>query len=258
MKKIIYAFGVLILFSFLLFITPIVNLSEASEEQSDTSKKIKEIIIQVIQNVPDGLIYQVGSRGRGVQEFQNLLISVGFSSIGSADGKYGNKTAAAVKEFQEANRLSVTGKADLATQIMLLVRNSDFSSKGDSHIAKIQNYAISIWENKACYVGAVDASNNFIEGTYYYLTGDYYAGEYKNNLRSGKGTAHFANGDVYVGQWKDDTMNGNGTYYYGDTTSTEYYKGNMTDNKMNGKGTYYLNGKKITGKWANNRHLSWK
>lgn len=237
---------------------PFVNLSEASEEQADVSKKIEEVITQVIKNAPHALTYSVGSRGKGVQAFQNLLISAGYSSIGSADGKYGNKTAAAVKEFQEANQLSATGKADLATQVMLIIRNGTFSSKGDSYIAKIQNYVINIWENKACYVGAIDDSDDFIEGTYYYFTGDYYTGEYKNNLRSGKGTAYFANGDVYVGQWKDDAMNGSGTYYYGGTTSTEYYKGNMTNNKMNNKGTYYLNGKKITGKWSNNRHMSWK
>ena len=205
MKKSRYTFGILALFSFLLFITPLVNLSEASEEevktskdivevvkkviqeeQTNASKDIENVIKQVIKNAPYGLTYNVGSRGKGVQAFQNLLISAGYSSIGKADGNYGNKTAAAVKEFQEANQLSATGKADLATQIMLLVCNSTFSSKGSIYIAKIQNYAIIIWKNKACYVGVVDAFDNFIEGTYYYCTGNYYVGGYKNNLRYGK------------------------------------------------------------------------
>ena len=141
---------------------------------------------------------------------------------------------------------------------MLVLQNNSFVRSDKVYTAQKQNYVINFWPEKAFYIGAVSGAGSFVEGTYYYFTGNYYAGEYKNNLRSGKGTAHFTNGDVYVGQWKDDAMDGDGTYYYGGTKSGEYYKGKMSNNKMNGKGTYYLNGKKITGKWSNNQHVSWK
>ena len=186
------------------------------------------------------------------------MSSVGYSSAGKADGIYGRKTSDAVRKFQAANNLPVTGNADLATQFRLVVHNGSFSRKRNSCIFRVRNYAVIIWPGKALYIGAADRSDNLIEGTYCYPNGSYYAGEYKNNMRSGRGTAHFANGDVYAGQWKNDAMHGHGTYYYGGINSIEYYKGNMTNNTMNGSGTYCLNGVKIPGRWFYNRHIKWK
>lgn len=246
-KRTYFPLSLLITF-LVLFVASVAGLSEATTVEE---------FLKGNQGV-EGLTYQVGSRSAGVREFQNLLINYGYSSIGEADGSYGNKTAAAVKEFQAKVNLPVTGKADLSTQFMLLMHCGSFIEKGETFVAQVKNYIMVIWPSKAYYIGAVDQSGNFMEGTYYYASGDYYAGEYKSNLRSGKGTAHFANGDVYIGQWKNDAMNGNGTYYYGGVKSKEYYQGNMTDNTMDGKGTYYLNGKKITGRWSKNKHVSWK
>lgn len=52
-----------------------------------------------------------GSKGTAVTQLQTQLNDLGFS-VGTVDGKYGNKTVQAVKAFQKAMGLNVTGKAD--------------------------------------------------------------------------------------------------------------------------------------------------
>lgn len=52
-----------------------------------------------------------GSKGAAVTQLQTRLNDLGFS-VGTVDGKYGNKTVQAVKTFQKAMGLNVTGKAD--------------------------------------------------------------------------------------------------------------------------------------------------
>ena len=253
------------LLAFLLFLTSAVLSAEASVPDGDIRTLLEQInassdvtgideIIAGLRNA-EGLLYKSGSKGNGVREFQNVLLSIGYTSVSKADGTYGSKTASAVKEFQAANKLPVTGEADLITQFFVVMRNSSFTRRGTAYIAQAENYAVVIWPSKAFYVGALDKSGNLSEGTYYYFSGGYYAGWYRNNKRFGKGTAHFANGDVYSGEWNNDAMNGYGTYYYGGIDSAKYYKGNMTNNMMNGKGTYYSGGSKITGKWFNNRRV---
>ena len=55
-----------------------------------------------------------GARGDAVKELQKKLIDLGYLS-GSADGVYGSKTAAAVKAYQKANKLSADGVAGSKT-----------------------------------------------------------------------------------------------------------------------------------------------
>ncbi len=235
------------------------NIKQILAEQLKESQDTEEIL-NALQNV-EGLVYRSGSRGNGVREFQNVLLSRGYS-IGNADGVYGIKTAAAAGEFQAANNLPVTSEADLITQFILVINNNAFVQKGSTYIARLNNYAVIIWPGKAFYVGALDSSGSLSEGTYYYFSsysgGGCYAGEYKNNKRSGKGTAKFANGDVYTGHWNNDAMNGYGTYsFYSGFALDPYfsfheYKGYMLNNTMHGEGTYYLNGTEIAGRWSNN------
>ncbi len=237
--------------------TQISNINQFLVKQLKESSDTDEIL-KGLQNA-EGLIYRSGSKGNSVQKFQNLLLACGYSSIGKADGAYGSKTIAAVRNFQLVHNLPATGEADLITQFSLIMNNSSFKRKENIYIAQVQDYAVIIWPGKAFYVGALDKSGTLSEGTYYYFSNyfmsGYYVGAYKNNQRSGKGTAHFENGDVYTGQWNNDAMNGYGTYYYGGITSANYYEGNMSNNMMNGKGTYYSDGTKITGRWSHNRYV---
>lgn len=57
----------------------------------------------------------VGSTGAAVKQLQQLLINAGVDVGGGVDGIYGAMTANAVKRFQQAKGLPVTGKADSAT-----------------------------------------------------------------------------------------------------------------------------------------------
>lgn len=59
-----------------------------------------------------------GSKGEEAKKLQIRLIELGYLT-GSADGIYGNGTAAAVSAFQQQHDLDVTGNADVATQEIL-------------------------------------------------------------------------------------------------------------------------------------------
>ena len=59
---------------------------------------------------------QKGDKNNYVKEIQKVLISKGFScGNGGADGIFGNDTLAAVKKFQSAKKLTVTGIIDYDT-----------------------------------------------------------------------------------------------------------------------------------------------
>ena len=76
---------------------------------------------EVLVNNPDGAwlgaytALRQGDEGQLVRELQSALIEAGFLS-GSADGKYGQRTAQAVADFQAVNGLNNSGYADIATQ----------------------------------------------------------------------------------------------------------------------------------------------
>ncbi len=48
------------------------------------------------------------------------------------------------------------------------------------------------------------------KGTYFYIYGDKYIGEFVDYKKEGKGTYTWANGDSYCGQWEDDEYHGKG------------------------------------------------
>jgi peptidoglycan hydrolase-like protein with peptidoglycan-binding domain len=74
---------------------------------------------------------KIGSRGELVERVQNALMDAGFTVVGGADGIYGALTANAVKSFQNANGLALTGEVDDATaQLLELV---DGSTGDDEH-----------------------------------------------------------------------------------------------------------------------------
>ena len=69
---------------------------------------------------PAGPVVQLGSRGRAVSRVQQLLIKAGINVIGGADGLFGVNTRSAVRSFQRANGLSVTGVVDARTDASLV------------------------------------------------------------------------------------------------------------------------------------------
>ena len=62
---------------------------------------------------------KTGSRGSAVKTLQQTIIDAGFTVVGGADGIFGVLTANALRSFQNANGLGVTGVVDDATASML-------------------------------------------------------------------------------------------------------------------------------------------
>lgn len=74
-----------------------------------------------------------GSRGAAVKRVQQQLIAAGISLYGGADGIFGLHTQRAVRQFQQAKGLKVTGVVDAATAKAL---NGGSTSSGGSAPAK--------------------------------------------------------------------------------------------------------------------------
>ena len=85
----------------------------------------------------------------------------------------------------------------------------------------------------------------------YYRSGNVYIGTWKNNLREGKsGTYYFLNGDRYEGNYLKDRREGTGTYYW---ASGDRYEGEWLNDKRNGYGVLYGSDNKVKmkGTWKN-------
>lgn len=78
----------------------------------------KSAIISTIRYKSKGIL-SIGCKGTDVQEIQTALKELGYLS-GKADGVFGTKTRKAVKEFQEAQGLSVNGRVNNATKKAIL------------------------------------------------------------------------------------------------------------------------------------------
>ena len=60
-------------------------------------------------------VLEHGSEGAGVTALQNALVAQGYY-LGAVDGKFGDRTAAALVYFQSCNSLTIDGKAGPHTQ----------------------------------------------------------------------------------------------------------------------------------------------
>ena len=74
---------------------------------------------------------KIGSRGDLVKRVQQVIMDAGFTVVGGADGIYGALTANAVKSFQNANGLTVTGAVDEATAALLERPQGDAGGSDD-------------------------------------------------------------------------------------------------------------------------------
>ena len=71
----------------------------------------------------------------------------------------------------------------------------------------------------------------------------------KGNCYNGNGTFLYLNGDKYQGQWKSGQMQGSGKYEY---YNGDRYEGQFHFNKKDGTGTYVWKNKvSYTGQWKN-------
>ena len=79
------------------------------------------------------------------------------------------------------------------------------------------------------------------------ISGDVYAGEWKDDKYHGQGTNISVDGTKYVGIWKNGLPNGKGTLT---DSSGNKYVGGFKDGKRHGQGTYTMSdGSNYTGQW---------
>ena len=98
--------------------------------------------------------------------------------------------------------------------------------------------------------------NRISEGTFYYESGERYAGEFQNDQKNGQGTCYWTREsryDRYEGTWQNGKINGQGVMYYSDRDESERnrYEGEWLDNMIEGHGTmYWKDGSWYDGAWS--------
>lgn len=76
-----------------------------------------------------------------------------------------------------------------------------------------------------------------------------YNGALIGEIFSGKGSFDFLSGETYAGEWQDSFMAGNGTIIFPEIGN---YTGEMSESKRNGQGTFiWISGDKYEGGWVN-------
>ncbi|SUP40085.1 Cell wall-binding protein yocH precursor [Veillonella criceti] len=100
------------------------GLTATGRVDGDTLAAMKEnnklfAAAQQSRNVRNNVeVSRFGDRGRSVSDLQIRLASSGYSP-GAIDGIFGDGTASALKRFQKANGLAVTGEVDNKTMTLL-------------------------------------------------------------------------------------------------------------------------------------------
>ena len=90
--------------------TPVVECAQSDLFSSVTGRPCKK----VQDNSSFDRELKIGSGGDDVKILQQILKDQGYY-LGKIDGKYGKRTARAVKDFQDDNDLTVTGNVDAET-----------------------------------------------------------------------------------------------------------------------------------------------
>ena len=98
------------------------------------------------------------------------------------------------------------------------------------------------------YTGEVDDNGKkHGKGTYRWIDGSFYEGDFKDDLRHGLGKFKWANGESYNGEYLRDQRTGIGIYSWSDNSK---YNGSFLNGKRHGKGTFTSsNGAKYDGEW---------
>ena len=79
------------------------------------------------------------------------------------------------------------------------------------------------------------------------ISGDIYAGEWKDGKYYGQGTIKYSDETKYVGLWEGGLPNGQGTFT---DSNGNMYVGEWKDGKRHGQGTYTMSdGSKYVGQW---------
>ena len=108
-------------------------------------------------------------------------------------------------------------------------------AEAESSLPKCQGDSFPTWNN--CYGEAGPLP----------ISGDIYAGEWKDGKYHGEGIIKYSDGTKYVGKWQDGLPNGKGTLT---DSSGNIYIGEFKDGKRHGRGIHTMSdGSIYDGQW---------
>jgi len=105
----------------------------------EIAKLDSQNIDTIISNGDNSLVFRKGSKGRGVQEIQNILLDLGYKLPRfGADSDFGGETKSAVIEFQRDNGLSPDGIVGINTAKKLREKSGGLKISEGSLVEMIQ------------------------------------------------------------------------------------------------------------------------
>lgn len=105
----------------------------------------------------------------------------------------------------------------------------DYNDEGEKH-----GFGLYVWEDGDEFEGEYK-NDSMHKGTFRYVSGSSYEGEFRDNLKHGIGIFRYPDGTEYEGEWQEDQKHGRGVFTMSDG---DKYEGEFRDDKINGYGVY--------------------
>ena len=175
--------------------------------------------------------------------------------VGEVDGRLGNMTAAAIRQYQSDWELPETG--EISRDLIDRLRRTHPATQ--PQWLKIENSDCTFWEaprargvvswTGGCTGGKVSGTGTltlrFVQAGD--ARADRYEGELRDGMFNGRGVLTEADGDRYEGEFRDNNFNGQGVFTYADGSRSE---GEFRDGELNGQGVYtYTDGSRYEGEF---------
>ena len=219
---------------------------------------------------------------------QRALTNSGYKA-GGVDGRFGGKTASAIRVYQSDWMLVETGK--ISTELIARLTREHPATRARNQ--KSQNNPDCEAENKFpqareiliiegnCIDGLLNGDGKIIwrlikqgqwnetrtsgqfrngkvngRGISIWPSGNRYEGEYRDGKRNGRGIFTWAGGNRYEGEYRDGKKHGSGIFTWPDGGR---YEGEYRDGKQNGQGTeLWSNGNRYEGEYlGGKKHGQW-
>lgn len=144
--------------------------------------------------------------------------------------------------------------------IIRTINDGNFIYEGMIQNEKLNGYGTTYYSNGKLHSKGFYSDNVLQEGCYFWVTGEYFKGKFKDwklngddcfytyngfsvlgkfvdNIPTGKVFMKYKNGESYLGETNGFERNGQGNYYY---NSGCIYVGSWSNGETNGEGTYYF------------------
>ena len=232
-----------------------------------------------------GSVSNVGAADKQIRSVQRALNDGDFDA-GPVDGRFGPRTASAIRAYQADWDLPQTGQ--ITPELVAMLERRTPETKPGWH--KIIGMDCHVWNNYPgpkesvtwtgeCVDGLASGAGKLVwwwvrngkwrvetfegeqragrrhgQGT---VADEYshYQGEFREGNRHGRGTAVFSDGVRYEGEWRDNLFDGQGIY----TTEDGFrYEGGYRKDTQHGEGTaVFSNGDRYEGEWQNGQPHGW-